>query len=99
MLRKSFSKMGRIFNKKGGAKPTLTHTAPEAYSRGVGGVITEGKSVRGRPTNGGGAGGGGAGGGLSEEDMYGRRSSSPGIMANRAQSDGMILKSNNYGRR
>lgn len=95
MLRKSFTKMGRMFNKKGGAKPTLTHTAPEAYSRGAGGVITDGKGVRG---NGSGAGAGLGGGELSEEAIYGRRASSPGIMANRAQSDGMILK-NNYGRR
>eukprot|EP00752_Nemacystus_decipiens_P009861 g8798.t1 len=92
MLRKSFTKMGRMFNKKGGAKPTLTHTAPEAYSRGAGGIITEGTSMRG---NGGGATGPGD---LSEEAIYGRRASSPGIMANRAQSDGMILK-DNYGRR
>eukprot|EP00903_Cladosiphon_okamuranus_P020598 g18908.t1 len=92
MLRKSFTKMGRMFNKKGGAKPTLTHTAPEAYSRGAGGIITEGKSVR---ENGGGV----AGDELSEEAIYGRRSSSPGIMASRAQSDGMILKNNTYGRR
>lgn len=93
MLRKSFSKMGRMFNKKGsGAKPTLTHTAPEAYSRDAGGMISEGKSVRGNN-------GAGAGGGLTEEDIYGRRASDPsGIVASRAQSDGMILK-NNYGRR
>ena len=99
MLRKSFTKMGRMFNKKGsGAKPTLTHTAPEAYSRGGaggGGIISEGhQGVRGNP-----GGAGGARGGISQEDIYGRRVSDPsGIVASRAQSDGMILK-NNYGRR
>lgn len=91
MLRKSFTKMGRMFNKKGGAKPTLTHTAPEAYSRGAGGIITEGKSVTESR-------GGAAGGELTEEAIFGRRASAPGITASRAQSDGMILK-NNYGRR
>lgn len=81
-----FRKLGKMFNSKkaGGARPTLTHTAPEAYSRnGAGGGYAQ------------------SGGGreLSEEAIYGRRSSDPvGIKASRSQSDGTILK-NPYGRR
>lgn len=91
MLRKSFSRMGRMFNtKKGGAKPTLTHTAPEAYSRNGAGGLAEGEGARGSPTP------HDRVGELSEEAIYGRRASSPGmeIRAKRAQSDGMILKQN-----
>lgn len=87
MLRKSFTKMGRIFStKKGGAKPTLTHTAPEAYSRNGAGGLVEGGDPTSRDRV----------GELSEEAIYGRRPGSSGgeIRAKRAQSDGMILKQN-----
>lgn len=83
-----FRRLGKMFNsRKGGAKPTLTHTAPEAYSRNGAGGFVEGGTARG----GGGMGGRGPGD-LSEEAIYGRRASSHEIMASRAQSDGMILK-------
>lgn len=44
VLRRSFSKMGRLFHskKKGGAKATLTHTAPEAYARNARGIVETG---------------------------------------------------------
>ncbi|CAM9527385.1 unnamed protein product [Ectocarpus sp. 6 AP-2014] len=59
-----FRRLGKMFNsRKGGAKPTLTHTAPEAYSRNGAGGFVEGGAARG--------GGGGGGGGVRE--IYRRR--------------------------
>lgn len=44
VIRRSFSKMSRLFHskKKGGAKATLTHTAPEAYARNSRGIVEPG---------------------------------------------------------
>lgn len=104
ILQRSFSKMGRMFHsKKGGAKPTLTHTAPEAYSRKGHGIIeptvVEGESYTDH-NNGGSE--------LDEQAIYGRqggpsrRVSDDGdsnIRTSRAQSEGTILKSSAQWRR
>lgn len=104
VLRRSFNKMGRMFNpKKGGVKATLTHTAPEAYSRS-GGRIAEPGNAAGGMSRGRGAAEGSTDhrNGQSdkgEEAVYGdgRRGSDDNrgeIMTRRTQSDGMILKVN-----
>lgn len=103
MLRRSFSKIGRILKpNKGGAKATLVHTAPEAYSRPI---------VKGQPghfqaengrARGTGPGGNGRGGGLSEEAMYGDEESTgraggreeKAMKPRRAFSDGVVIAPN-----
>ena len=100
MLRRSFSKIGRILKpNRGGAKATLVHTAPEAYSRPI---------VKGQPghfqadngrTRDTGPGGNGRGGGLSEEAVYGDAESTGAaggreeihMKPRRAFSDGVVI--------
>lgn len=105
MLRRSFSKIGRILKpSRGGAKATLVHTAPEAYSRPQ-------MSSKGRPNpvqerraeaaaGGGRRGGGrnssnGARGELDEASMYGDSDGGGEnrMKPRRAFSDGMIYGS------
>ena len=101
VLRRSFSKMSRIFHtsKKGGDKATFTHTAPEAYARNSRGMVDPIPTV-GRVTmeysNGVSE--------LSEQAIYGdsRRVTISGddhVTVNRANTDGVILREGARGRR
>lgn len=102
VIRRSFSKMSRLFHskKKGGAKATLTHTAPEAYARTARGIVeTGGRNVssateysNGAPSD------------IGEDAVYGERrrvivDGGTEVSLNRARTEGAILRGSGQRRR